>query len=78
MTVTEVNEDNVVTLTSKDGRTVRLLLAKVKKLINTVDTLDSAKQTIKDKVSLVDLAKRNKRAQGIKKAVDGMLSDYGA
>lgn len=78
LTITEVNEDNIVTLTSEDGETVRMLLAKVRKLQDTVETLGMAKKSGNTKVSLADLAKKNRKPQSVKKAVDVMLTDYGA
>lgn len=78
LTVSEVNEDNIVTLTSENGETVRMLLTKVRKLQDTVETLGKVKKSGGTKVSLADLAKKNRKPQSIKKAVDVMLTDYGA
>lgn len=78
LVISEVNEDNIVTLTSGDGETVRMLLSKVRKLQNTVKSLSTVKKSGGTKVSLADLAKKNRKPQSIKKAVDVMLTDYGA
>ncbi|AZL87148.1 hypothetical protein EIJ81_21640 [Aliivibrio salmonicida] len=79
LTITHVESDNIVVLTTADGEELRMLLPAVQKMKDKLEQLNAARNTKKSPASLSDLTKRNKKTKETKEInnmFNKILKDY--
>lgn len=77
LTITQVESENMVVLTTVDGEEIRMLWPTVQKMKDKLEQLDAARNTKKSPTSLSDLTKRNKKTKEINNMFNKILKDYG-
>ncbi|MGF1901698.1 hypothetical protein [Aliivibrio sifiae] len=77
LTITQVESDNIVVLTTVNGEEIRMLLPTVQKMKDKLEQLNAARNTQKSPASLSDLTKRNKKTKEINNMFNKILKDYG-
>ncbi|PMH39832.1 hypothetical protein BCU68_06970 [Vibrio sp. 10N.286.49.B3] len=74
LTITHVESDNIVVLTTKDGEELRMLLPAVQKMKDRLEQLESPKKKQKKALSLSELTKRSKKNHTV---FEKVFTDYG-